>query len=164
MCARKSEEFYASDLLHDVLSSGDSSRLYQRLVKDKKLFSSIGAYITDTVDEGLFVVEGKLSQGVSMDTANQAIEEVLEEVKKEKVSEEELTKIRNKIEAYLVFGETNILNRAMNLAYFEMLGNPDGVNHEIEKYQAVTADKLMETAAQIFKKENSSTVRYFSNN
>ena len=72
--------------------------------------------------------------------------------------------MKNKIEAYMVFGETNILNRAMNLAYFEMLGNPDDVNREIEKYTVLTPEKLKQIAARIFRKENSNTIRYFSNN
>ena len=164
MCARKDANYYATDLLRDILSSGDSSRLYQELVKEKRLFSSIGAYISETIDAGLFVIEGKLNAEVQMDQANRAIEEVLAIICKEKINETELTKVKNKIEAYLVFGETNVLNRAMNLAYFEMLGNPDDINHETEKYLAVTSDKLHEIAGQVFKKENCNTLRYLSNN
>ena len=164
MCARTDADYHATDLLRDILSTGDSSRLYQQLVKEKKLFSSIGAYITETVDAGLFMIEGKLSEGVSMDAADAAIENALEEIKAELISEDEMTKVKNKIEAYMVFGETNILNRAMNLAYFEMLGNPDDVNHEIEKYTALTRGKLQEIAVKVFRKEHSNTIRYFSNN
>ena len=133
-------------------------------MKEKKLFSSIGAYITETIDEGLFMIEGKLSEGVSMETADAAIEAALEEIKTEPISEDEMIKVKNKIEAYMVFGETNILNRAMNLAFFEMLGNPEDVNHEIEKYTSITREKLQQIAAKVFRKENSNTIRYFSNN
>ena len=110
------------------------------------------------------MVEGKLSEGVSMDVADAAIEEALETIKAELISEEEMIKVKNKIEAYMVFGETNILNRAMNLAYFEMLGNPEDVNHETEKYTVLTREKLQQIAAKVFRKENSNTIRYFSNN
>jgi predicted Zn-dependent peptidase len=164
MCARADEDFHASDLLRDILSNGDSSRLYQQLVKEKKLFSSISAYSTETIDEGLLMVEGRLSKGVSMDEAETAIEEVLSEMVREKISDEELVKVKNKIEAYITFSEVNILNRAMNLAYFEMLGNANAVNGEIEKYRAVTSEKMQQAAAKIFRKENSNTIRYFSNN
>jgi predicted Zn-dependent peptidase len=164
MCARQDENYYTTDLLRDILSTGDSSRLYQQLVKEKKLFSSIGAYITETIDEGLLMIEGKLSDGVNMDQANAAIEEVLLQVCNEKIAEDELTKVQNKIESYLVFGETNILNRAMNLAYFDMLGDANGINHEIEKYRAVTVDKLQAIAKQVFRKENCNTIKYFSKN
>ncbi|MDB5281054.1 MAG: peptidase [Bacteroidota bacterium] len=164
MCARKDEAFHATDLLRDILSTGDSSRLYQQLVKEKRLFSSIGAYISETVDAGLFVIEGKLNAETSIDKANEAIEEMLAQITKEQIDETELTKVKNKIEAYMVFGETNILNRAMNLAYFEMLGNPDGINHEIEKYLSVTGEMLHQVAVNIFRKENCNTLRYLSKN
>jgi predicted Zn-dependent peptidase len=164
MCARMDADFHASDLLRDILSSGDSSRLYQQLVKEKKIFSSISAYSTETIDDGLLMIEGRLSEGVSMDTAEKAIEESVNEMVNVKVSEDELQKVKNKIEAYVIFGEVNVLNRAMNLAYFDMLGNVNDVNKEVEKYAAVTSDKLQQAAAKIFRKENSNTIRYFSNN
>lgn len=149
---RTDVDFHASDLLRDILSTGDSSRLYQQLVKEKKLFSSISAYSTETIDDGLLMVEGRLSEGVSMEVAEKAIEESVSEMVNEKVSEEELVKVKNKIEAYVTFGEVNVLNRAMNLAYFEMLGNAGDVNKEVEKYAAVTSEKLQQAAAKIFKK------------
>ncbi len=164
MCARTDSDFYASDLLREILSAGDSSRLYRQLVKERKLFSTISAYTTETIDNGLLMVEGRLSKDVSMDVANSAIEEVLSEMINQKVSEEELTKVKNKIEAYTTFGEVNVLNRAMNLAYFEMLGNAADVNKELEKYNAVTSQNLQNAAANIFRKENSNTIKYFSNN
>jgi len=164
MCARTDADFHASDLLRDILSTGDSSRLYQQLVKEKKIFSSINAYSTETIDAGLLMVEGRLSKGILMDDAEKAIEEVLNELVNKKVSEDELIKVKNKIEAYMTFSEVNVLNRAMNLAYFEMLGNASDVNKETEKYAAVTSEKLQQAAAKIFRKENCNTIRYFSNN
>ncbi|MFN8285451.1 MAG: pitrilysin family protein [Chitinophagales bacterium] len=164
MSARKDAGYYAADLLRDILSTGDSSRLYHELVKEKKLFSSISAYSTETVDAGLFMVDGKLNPGVSMEEADNAVKEVLQKMVDEKVSQQELEKVKNKIESYLLFGETNILNRAMNLAYFEMLGDANDVNLEIEKYLNVTPEQMQQAAAAIFKDENSSTIRYFSKN
>lgn len=164
MGRRMDADFYASDLLRDILSTGDSSRLYQQLVKEKKIFSSITAYITETIDAGLFLIEGKLSKGFSIEEADKAVEECLQQVVAEKISDEELTKVHNKIESYLAFGETNILNRVMNLAYFEMLGNAAAVNDEIKKYTSVTADDIQKVAADIFRKEKSNTLKYLSNN
>jgi zinc protease len=164
MGRRMDADFYASDLLRDILSTGDSSRLYQQLVKEKKIFSSITAYITETIDAGLFLIEGKLSKGFSIEEADKAVEECLQQVVAEKISDEELTKVHNKIESYLAFGETNILNRVMNLAYFEMLGNAAAVNDEIKKYTSVTADDIQKVAAKIFRKEKSNTLKYLSNN
>ncbi len=164
MSDRTDPNYYAADLIRDILSTGDSSRLYHELVKEKKLFSSISAYSTETVDAGLFMVDGKLNPGVSMDDADKAVKEVLQKMVEEKVSSEELEKVKNKIESYLLFGETNILNRAMNLAYFEMLGDAAGVNREVERYLNVTPEQMQQAAAAIFRDENSNTIRYFSKN
>ncbi|MBL0308873.1 MAG: insulinase family protein [Bacteroidetes bacterium] len=164
MCARNHPDYHATDLLRDILSSGDSSRLYRSLVKELKLFSSITAYTTEMLDEGLLMIEGKLSKGVSMDEADKAVTDMLLEMATEKISEEELEKVKNKIEAYQTFGEVNIINRAMNLAYFDMLGNAADINNEIEKYSAVSAEKIRSIAAKIFRKENSNTIKYFAQN
>lgn len=164
MGARTDADFYASDLLRDILSTGESSRLYQQLVKEKKLFSSISAYSTETIDAGMLMVEGRLAKGVGIDDADKAVAQALDEIVNTKVTEAELTKVKNKIEAYVTFGEVNVLNRAMNLAYFDMLGNAAGVNNEIEKYMAVTPDSLQQAAARIFRKEKSNTIKYLSNN
>lgn len=164
MCARNDAQYHATDLLRDILSSGESSRLYNALVKDKKLFSSIAAYITETIDNGLLMIEGRLNKDVTMEAAEAAIEEVLNDIKTNTVDEKELVKVQNKAESYLAFGETNILNRAMNLAYFEMLGNAADVNREIEKYKAVTTAQIKQVANEIFRKENSNTLRYYSKN
>lgn len=164
MCARTHEDFHAADLLRDILSTGDSSRLYNELVKEQKLFSSIAAYTTETVDAGLLMVEGKLNKDVTMEAAEKAIEAVLEKMVSEKIDMKELVKVQNKMESYIAFGETNILNRAMNLAYYEMLGNAADVNKEIEKYQAVTPEKIQAVASSIFRRENLNTIRYYSKN
>ena len=110
------------------------------------------------------MIEGRLSEGVSMDIAENAINEVVKDMVDERVDEQELTKVKNKIEAYITFGEVNVLNRVMSLAYFDMLGQLADVNREVEKYSAVTAQKLQEAAADIFREDRSNTIRYFSNN
>ncbi len=164
MGSRTSDDYYAADLLREILSAGDSSRLYRQMVKEKKLFSSISASCTETIDEGLLLIEGRLSKDVQMDTAEKAVEEALHEMVHQQIPGEELDKVKNKIEAFLTFSEVNILNRAINLAFFEMLGDAGGVNHEAEKYAAVTAGQIQQAAASIFRKENSNTIRYFSKN
>ncbi len=162
MCEKASPEYQASDLLRDLLSTGDSSRLYQELVKEKKIFSSITAYTTETIDEGLFFVEGKLNEGIAMQAADKAIQDVLKEVVNTKINEQEFIKVKNKMESYLVFSEINVLNRAMNIAFYDMLGDVNGVNQELEKYRAVTTEKLQETAAGIFDENKCSTLHYYA--
>jgi predicted Zn-dependent peptidase len=164
MCARTHEDYYATDLLRDLLSTGESSRLYRILVKEKKIFSSIHCYLSETIDEGLFCVEGQLNKGFSMEQAENALNEIVHQLATEKISEKELTKVKNKMESLLAFSDTNVLNRAMNLAYADMLGNPHGVNEDIEKYRSVSLDKLREVAAKIFNEEQSCVLKYFAKN
>lgn len=163
MGGRKEASYYAADLLRDILSTGDSSRLYNALVKEQKLFSSVSAYISETIDPGLFLVEGKLNPGVTMQQADAAIQALLAELVQGGIHEKELEKVKNKVESYLLFGETNILNRAMNLAYFEMLGDAALINEEVNKYKAVQLSDMTTQAAVIFKESNCNTMYYYSN-
>ena len=160
---RKDKGYYAADLLTDILSRGYSARLYQRLLKDQQLFSDVNAYMTGDMDAGLIIVEGKLSKGVSMEQAEKAIDAELERMKTELVNDTELQKVKNKIESTMVFAEMNLLNKAMNLAYFELLGDANAANTELEKYLAVDAAELQAMAQKIFVKENCSTLYYHAN-
>jgi len=147
--------------LRDILATGDSSRLYQQLVKEKKIFSSVTAYLSETIDAGLFIIEGKLNPDISMDIADTAIEEMVETLS-QPMEPNELQKVKNKMETYLTFSETNVLNRATNLAYFDMLGDAHQINFETEKYLNITAEQMATVATTIFKKENCNTLKYFS--
>ena len=164
MCSRKDKEFYAVDLLSDILSDGNSSRLYNELVKNKKMFSELSAYADDSMDKGMFVISGKVLDGFTLEQAEKAIAEELDKLKMEKVQEKELQKVQNKIEATLEFSEMNIMNKALNFAIAELLGDADYVNHEAEKYLAVTTEQIQQQAKQIFRKENCSTLYYLAKN
>ena len=154
--------YYTSDLLSDVLSRGRSSRLYQRLLKDRRLFSEIDAYVTGNTDPGLFVVEGKPAEGVSLETAEKAIWEELDLLKTDLTEKRELQKIKNKVESSLVFSETNILTKAINLAIFEAQDNADLINNEAELYRNINAEDLRSQAQCLFKKENCSELFYMA--
>jgi len=159
-CSRSDARFYATDLITDVLSGGKSSRLFNVLVKDKKLFSNVNAYMLGDLDPSLVVAEGKLIKGVSFEEAEKALDEEIARMVNEKVSQRELDKVRQKAESGLVFGEMNFDNRALNLAYFEMLGDASLVNTQVKAYQDVTAESLQQTAREIFRDENSSVIYY----
>ncbi|MGV3761409.1 M16 family metallopeptidase [Parapedobacter sp.] len=161
--ARNDAGYYAVDLITDLLSQGPSSRLYRRLVKENELFSEVNAYQMGSLDPGLVVVEGKPLPNVSIDRAEQAIWEQLEQLCASPVEPYELEKVKNKIESTMVFAEMAILEKAMNLAYFELLGDADRFNHETERYLAVTAADILQQAQTLFRKENSSTLIYLSN-
>ncbi len=162
MCSRYDKEYYAVDLISDVLSRGNSSRLYNVLVKDKQLFSDIHAYVMGDFDKGLFVISGKLVAGVDMKTAEAAITVELNKMKTQPVSADELTKVKNKMESSHTFGEVDVLNKATNLAISELLGDANFINKEVEKYLAVTQEEMMTQANQIFRDENCSTLYYMS--
>lgn len=161
--ARNDEDYYAVDLITDLLSQGPSSRLYRRLVKENELFSEINAYQTGSIDPGLLVVEGKPLPNVSVEVAEKAIWEQLDQLCTDRIESYELEKVKNKIESTMAFAEMAILEKAMNLAYFELLGDADGFNHETDRYLAVTEADIQQQARQLFKKENASTLIYLAN-
>lgn len=161
---RNSHNYYVMDLVTDILSNGNSSRLYQRLVKEQQLFSEVEAYVTGTLDEGLIIVEGKLLNGVSMQQAEAAIATQLEKVKHEAIVENELQKVKNKMEANAVLGEVNLLTRTMNLAYYELLGDAERINTELELYRNISQQDIMEESKKIFNESNCATIHYHAKN
>ncbi|PWS29381.1 peptidase M16 [Pedobacter yonginense] len=162
MPGRLDADYYAFDLLSDILSRGQSSRLYNSLLKEQQLFSDINAYISSSIDPGLFIVEGKLIEGISIETAEKAIWAELDRLKSELVSETELTKVKNKVESVLVFSEMSLLDKAMNLAYYELLGNADLLNQETTEFLKVTAEDLKRISNDTFHHNSSSTLYYLT--
>jgi zinc protease len=158
-CARTDKEYYALDLLSDVLSNGRSSRLFQELLMKRQLFSEINAYISGDMDKGLFIISGKLVTGVDMDEAEKAINEELGKIKQH-IDDTELEKVKNKIESTHIFSEMNVLNKAMNLAFAELIGDAALINSEVAKYMEVTKQQIMHQAQEIFKETNCSTLYY----
>jgi len=153
-------DYQTADLITDILSRGSSSRLYRSLVKEKHLFSEINCYILGSIDSNLLMLEGKPSEGISLEEAELAIWEELNNLKNELVTDYELNKVKNKIESTLVFAELSILDKAMNLAFYELLGDADNYNKEIAKYIAVDAPAIQRVANEIFRPENSSVLFY----
>lgn len=160
MAGRMDDGFYACDLLSDVLANGRSSRFYQRLYKEQELFSTIDAFISGTVDPGLFIIEGKTMPGISMEKAKKAIKFELDILKNDLISEQELSKLKNSVESSLLYSEVSVLNKAISLAYFEVLGDADMINIEAERYHNVTAEDIRNAAQQVFREENCSEVLY----
>ena len=163
MAERGSKEYYITDLLSDILSNGNSSRLYRKLIKEEGVFSELDAYITGDFDPGLFVFSGKPADGISLEDADKRLMKELELIKTEVISDFELQKVKNKLEASQVFGETSILNNAINLAIAESLGDANTVNLEKEIYANISTDEIQQIAQKLFQPENSSTLYYRSN-
>ncbi|HQQ94145.1 MAG TPA: pitrilysin family protein [Bacteroidia bacterium] len=162
MCSRREMEYYTCDLISDLLGRGNSSRFYKSLVKDQELFAEVSAYVMGDVDKGLFVISGKLRDGVRPETAEAAILSEVEKLKTNIVDERELQKCKNKIESSISFGETDILTKATNLAISELLGDASLINKEISRYRAVTAEQIRDVASLMLNENNCSTMYYLA--
>lgn len=162
--SRMDHRYYVSDLITEILSGGGSSRLFQALVKEKKLFSNIECYHFGTIDEGLLNIEGKLVKGVKMEEAEAAIAEELEKLKNEKIAEAELQKVKNKTESMISFEDMSVMNRANSLAFYELLGDAALMNTELDRYNKVTVEDIQQLSNEIFREDNSSTLWYLSKN
>ena len=160
MCERAHPDYYAFDILSDILSNGKSSRLNRHLVQEKQLFSSIDAYISGTVDAGLFHISGKPAAGVSLEEAETAVREELNRLQNEAVAVQELEKVKNKFESTQIFGNINYLNVATNLAWFELNGAAEDMEKEVERYRSVTAGQLQAVAQTVFDKRNGVVLYY----
>ena len=160
MCDRMHPDYYAYDILSDILSNGRSSRLIKHLVHDRQIFSSIDAHISGSIDAGLFHITGKPANGVSLEDAEKAVWEELQIISNELIDEEELEKVKNKFESTQIFGNLNYLNVATNLAWFEMLSRAEDMDKEVENYRAVTSQQLMDVARKAFTRTNYSVLIY----
>ena len=160
MSDRYKRSYDIANMISDILSNGQSSRLTQNLVKEKQIFSSVSAFISGSLDAGLFVVKGSLLEGTTMEQAEKAVWDELEAIQSEKVSDYELTKIKNRLEAMEVFGDMSLLNKAMQLSYFEMIGDTSLINKQVELIQSFNADEILIEANKLFKPKNCSVLYY----
>lgn len=164
MCGRADEAYVASDLISDLLGSGQSSRLHKTLVRKARLFSDVNAFVTGDIDPGLLIVTGKVMPGVSVETAEMKMNEVINTLLSNPLQADELRKVKNKVISGMVFSELTALNKAMNLAYYALLGNPSLINTLIDKYEDCAAADIDRVAKQLLRPENCSTLIYKSAN
>lgn len=159
-CSRFDDDFHATELLADVLTGSKSARLYFKLVKQDKIFNALSTYFTGDLDKGLFIIDGRLEENISFETAEKALDNEIAKITSELISEKELTIVQQKTESALVFSEMNIANRALNLAYFEMIGGAELINKQIDAYRSVTKEKILSVAKNIFRQKNESVLYY----
>ncbi|MFT6865530.1 MAG: zinc protease [Cyclobacteriaceae bacterium] len=164
MPGRVGKAYHATDLFGDILGRGKSSFLHQRFVNDLQWMSSISAYATGSVDPGLLTISGKINEGVDIEKVDKEIEDVLHQILSGTIDEKELEKTKNQAESAIVFGETEVLNRAMGLAYASFLGNTGLVNDELAIVQSVTKEDVLDAGKQVMKSTNCSTVYYIPKN
>jgi len=164
MCSRLDDDYYATDLLTDILGGGASSRLYQALVKEQQLFTGINCYHFGSLDAGLLAIDGQLVKGVDIKKAEDAIEAELDKIRHGLVDERELQKVQNKTESVMAFEDMSVMNRAGSLAFYELLGDGELMNTEFKKYQNVSVHDLKRIANQVMQPSNSNTLWYLAEN
>lgn len=164
MDARLDKGYYIADLITEVLGGGASSRLYQQLVKEQRLFASIDCYHFGTVEKGLVAVDGKLAEGVAIEKAEAAVQAVLQQVQEEVINDHELAKVKNKTESVIAFEDMNVMSRANSLAFYELLGDAQLMNDELQRYQEITAADIRAYSQQLFAPTNSNVLHYLRKN
>ncbi|MFT7197923.1 MAG: zinc protease [Marinoscillum sp.] len=159
MPGRLERDYHAVDLLSDILGRGKSSILYNELVKRRPMFTSLSASVSGSYDPGLLVISGKLLPEVTLEEADKAIQELLAPMKLS-VDEDLLQKVKNQAETTTIFGEVDLLNRAMGLAYAAFLGNPELINEELEIVKSITPEEITAAAKNVLREENCTTLYY----
>lgn len=159
---RLQEGYYITDIITEVLGSGNSAVLHQKLVKEQQLFSDITCYHTGSLDAGLMVVSGRLAKGVSMEAVEAGVDAIIADLRLNGITQDELEKAINKVESMVVFEDLNLLSRANNLAFYELLGDAGLMNNEMDNYTNITLSDIQTYAANTFVDDNSSVLYYFS--
>jgi zinc protease len=162
MCSRNHPDFYITDLISDLLGNGKSARLYQKLVKQSQMFSTIDAFISGDIDEGLLIITGSLSDQANMESAERTLNQELDHLRQHKITDEALQKVKNKVEAVHTFSNTSSLHKAMNLAYYELLGDAERINIELSQYNKVTPEQVNRVSRYLLNEQNASTLYYYA--
>ena len=164
MSGKLSDAYYPADLLGDMLGRGNSSRFYHKLIKERQLFNKLNTYVTGSVEPGLLIITGMLNNDVTLEAADKAIQEVIDEFKSDSLQEDELVKVKNQVESTLLFSEVELLNQSMNLAFAANMGDPELVNREPDIIQSVSTEEIRSMADDILTPENCSTMYYHAQN
>jgi zinc protease len=162
ICPRDNMDFHTLDLITDLLAGGESGRLYTKLVREKKLFSEINAYLTSDIDPGLIIVQGKLMKDIDIQQAEEAVNEVIKSLQNRNGIKDEMEKVKNKFESSTVFSNSNILNKAVNLSFYELLGNPGLINQEVDSNRKISQEMVIEATMRYFVPSKCSTLYYKS--
>lgn len=153
-------DYFAVDLLSDVLGRGQSSRLYKTLVKEKEIFTSLSSFVMGTLDPGLLAISGRVKDGISLEQAEAEVQQVVSGIVKNGVEQEELEKVKNQSQTTFEFDEVEVMNRAMNLAFASLSGNVQRVNQEREMMNKVSTQDIKRVAEEILTEENASVMYY----
>jgi len=153
--AQGTEDFYALQMLGSLLSQGQSSRLYRKMVVEDQSAMMIQAMPLGLEDPGLHMIIGIPNIGVDVKVLEESIDAELERVRTETITEEELQKLKNQVESRMVNSNTTIARRARNLANYHLLyGDASLINYEIDRYMAVTREDILAAAQKYLRPDN----------
>ncbi|MCB9249552.1 MAG: insulinase family protein [Ignavibacteriales bacterium] len=159
--AMGTEDYYSLEMLTTLLSSGESSRMKKAVVDQKQKAVNVGAFPFSLEDSGLFLAYGISNMGVPANELESAMQEELDKVKNDKISENEFQKLRNQIENDFVNSNSTVEGVADNLATYDvLLGDTDLINSEIDKYMKVTIDDIQKVAQKYLTKNNRVVLYY----
>ncbi len=162
MVGRFDKDYYTTDILSDILSRGHSSRLYNKLVKEQELFTSISSFTMGTIDPGMLVISGRVKEGIGLSEAEAAVDQVIREIMSKGPQEQELAKVKNQASTSLEFEKVEVINRAMNLAFAALSGDINLINEESKHIESVTCEDVIQVANEVFQESNSSVLYYQS--
>lgn len=160
MCGRLDTEYHASDIISDILANGNSARFFQNVLMKTEFFTDLDASIWGSIDPGLMVVKGRLRPGVSFDEANEIVDNELNRLATDGVTQYEVDKFVNKYESKECFENISYSEKASKLCYYELLGEARDINDEVNKYRRLNNDDIIRVARKVFCKENETRLYY----
>ena len=159
-CGRLEPDFYAYDMLSDLFGSGQSSYLYQKFVMEEAIFSDISAYISGTLDPGVFIIGGRPAEGVSIEEANQKLDDYLYQLPANCINSHDLQKVKNRVESIILQNDIKIEDRSSSLAVAECFSCAEDFNDETKRYFAVTEEQINTLCNKMFHQEQEATMLY----
>ena len=162
--AQGTPDYYAVDMLNQVLSGGESNRLNKVIVDEKQLALYCGAFSFGLEDPGLTLGFAMVNMGVNPEDVEAAMNEEVDKLKNELISERELQKLKNSIEAGFVTSNSSMAGIAESLAnYHTYFGDANLINTEIDRYLSITAEDI-KRAANTYYDSSSRVTIYFKHN
>ncbi len=159
--AQGTDDYYALNMLTNLLSSGESSRLFKELVDNKKVALAVSSFPMSLEDPGIFITYAIANAGYNADTLEKAIDEEIQKVKQDLISENEFNKLKNQIESNFINEKNEVLNIAFSLSnYYLFFNDTNLINTELERYNKVTREDIKRVANEYLTKENRTVLYY----
>ena len=160
MCERTAPDYCAFDLLSDILGTGQSSYLYRKFVVEDRLFTDISASVAGSADRGLFFINGRPAEGVSIEQADEVLTKYLLDFQFDNKLSYDLQKVKNNAESIILERNLKVEDRANTLATGEFYSRAEDFADERTGYFAVTENDIRRITETMFKRECGNTLYY----